>query len=225
MSAAKMGEYLEASAPRRERILLDQKFPRPFMSTRYKKAEAVIRAAMLQGGDVVRRVRDERRELRARPTTTPFQETAKRNCLQALRRFSDLYPDLRLADVTVVQGERVALHLRVAGVAISVFPSLVFERVIRGEERSGAVLFVFRKTSALGERAGKATTELLRRALEVAGHENVSPADCLVVDVFGRKVFKATPYGQRVFKEIASACREISVRWPSLSMIEVGEPL
>jgi hypothetical protein len=50
ISAPKMGEYLEATAPRREVILRDQKFPAAFKTARYQPAADAIRRALLQGG-------------------------------------------------------------------------------------------------------------------------------------------------------------------------------
>jgi hypothetical protein len=90
---------------------------------------------------------------------------------------------------------------------------------VRGDERTGALLLVFRKEKALSKKAGIAAGELLRSAVAESGLVNpltVKPELCIVVDVFEGEVHHAPRSRKRLGSEIESACREIANRWPTL---------
>src|SRR5689334_13631596 len=56
ISAAKMGEYVDATALRREGILRDQKFPPQVKTVRYERARRAICAALVGGGEPLERL-------------------------------------------------------------------------------------------------------------------------------------------------------------------------
>lgn len=216
ISAPKMGEYLAASAARRERILMDQKFPPTFKQARYRDAEAAMRGALLSDTDTARRLEEHAERIARLPATTTFEESARDCSVLALRRFARMVDELPTAGANFSPVSQEALVLRLEGVAVSVFPLVTSRRVVRGRVRTGAILAVMRKTEPVGDIAGKAIAELLRRALTQSGYEDVHPADCIVVDVFQGEHFTAPVRGERILSDIRSACREIAVRWPAL---------
>ena len=150
-------------------------------------------------------------------TTTEWTATRKRCCVQAIREFARALPQLPEAEFS--PPGRGAIILNIEGVAVSVYPLVLSRRAVRGRIREGAMLAVFQKNEPVGDRAGVAIAEILHRALQQTGLENLHPAECLVADVFRRKVFSAKPQNQRVLSNITSACREIAVRWPALRAV------
>lgn len=217
ISGPKLGEYLDAGPGRRERLLLDQKFPPTFKVARYADAENAIRASLVSGVGVVARLRDFADELSERTTTTEWTTVGKDCCVTAIREFARVVPNLPTAGSTfrVPDGR---LMLNIEGVTVSLHPIALSQRSVRGVVRRGAILAVFQKGEPMGEMAGRAAVELLRRGLTQTGVPEIYPGDCVVVDVFRRRIFTATAQNRRVFANITSACREIAVRWPTLSL-------
>ena len=216
MSAPKLGEYLYAEPGRRERLLLDQKSPPAFKTARYADAENAIRAALVSGSNVIGRLGESAKTVNALVTTTDWSAIGKRCCVQAIQGFAGIFDQLPTANAKFSLPSREAIMLSMEGVAVSVYPLVFSRREIRGSRRQGAILGVFQKNDPLDERALKAVAELLHRALIHAGHPDVHPAECVVVDVFSGKFSTATRQNQRIFANILSACREIAVRWPTL---------
>lgn len=217
MSAAKMGEYLDASAHRRERILRDQKFPPVYKTVRYENARRAIQTALTEGGDVAARLVDFVRRAEGQLAGTAYQADSNRCCVDAVRRFAALFGALALDDITATRASGASLIVHVEGVGISVAPAALLQRTGRnGDLQVGALIPVFRKEQGLGIRGGKAVAELLRRALVETGQSVVQADLCIVVDVFSGDVTRASKRYRRITDEIAAACREIAVRWPSL---------
>ncbi len=217
ISATKLGEYLEASASRRERILRDQKFPRTFMVVRYEKARQAIRAALAGGKDISQRLQELARTIDLIPAKSSYDVDSIRLSATAVRRFATQYDRLALNGVTPLVASAPCFSLSLEGVSISILPTVLLRRTKRdGTGQWGALVVAFRKTEALGERSGKAIAELVRMSLANAGYKGIRHDLCIVVDVFSGGIFVAPARGQRVAADIASACREIAVRWPTL---------
>lgn len=218
ISAAKLGEYLAAPANRRERILHDQKYQPAFLVSRYTDASNLIRAALLSEDDVPARLHDRVALLVGRPSSTKFRDDSNSCCIRAVRRFARRYPELGLQGLTPTMTWEQTFPLVIEDVTITVTPTVLLKKAKRdGSVECGALLLIYRKDTALDPHAGEAVAEMLRRALVTAGHENVSPKLCIVVDVFSDRVVHAPARNVRLTDEIRSACREIAVRWPSIA--------
>jgi hypothetical protein len=217
MSSPKLGEYLYAEAGRREKLLRDQKFPPAFQTARYADAENAIRASLVSGRDVVERLKESAQTVSSLVTTTDWRTVSKRCCVQAIHDFAALFPSIPTAGSEFSIPEKGGIVLNLEGVVVSVHPVALSRREVRGRERRGAILAIFQKTDPVGERPGKAVAELLRRALMQAGQPDLHPSECVVVDIFRKQIFTAPAQSQRVFANINSACREIAVRWPTIT--------
>lgn len=220
MSAAKLGEYCGATAARRERIIRDQKFPSDFVTARYRDAYAAIRAALVTGGPVPQKLRERATAIEAKHAENAHQAECNQSCARALRRFASLYDQLPLAGVEASVAPKDGLTLTIEGVAISVYPAAILQRVGRkGETETGALMLVMTQSVKLSDVSGGVVAELLRQALVQAGYPNVHRAICLVVDVFNGASPVRTPAAafRRLSKDIESACREIATRWPAIA--------
>jgi len=215
ISAQKLGEYLYAGPGQRERLLADQKYPPAIKTARYRNAENTIRASLVSGENVVDRLDRGVQTVSALIPETRWQDVSNRCCVQAIRGFALLFPQLPTANADFSPPGGTAMTLNVEGVAVSVYPLVLSRRQVRGRVRQGAILAVFQKTDPLEERERKAAAEVLHRALAQMSQPDLHPSDCLVVDVFSGQ-FSCAAESQRMFSNISSACREIAVRWPAL---------
>ena len=222
ISAPKMGEYLEATASRRERILRDQKFPQTFITVRYGGASDVIRRALLRGGGVRQELIAGALRLSRKPCETRYDEEARDDSVLAVEFFIRSLPSLDLEGVESFLAGRSGLAQAVEDVRISVYPVVLLKKRVRGQDRFGALLPVFGKKATLNERSGKAVATMLYEGLAASGlvpSSAVKPGLCLVVDVFREQVYEAPSSRVRLLGDIRSACREIAVRWPSIRRV------
>jgi hypothetical protein len=212
-SAQKLGEYVDVvSASRRERVVRDQKYPDDFIVIRYKDAFNSIRSSLLSGVEVQTRLGERAAEIGRRIATTRNAETTKACCVQALDKFSLVYPTLPLKGVTATIAPD--MRLVIEGLRVSIQAAVMLTRTSRGGvTESGGLLLVFRKETPLGKKGGTVVAELLRRGLIAAAGRPVAHDLCLVVDVFAGLVFTPPTRSVRLNEEIESACREIVARW------------
>jgi hypothetical protein len=217
MSAPKMGEYLEVLANRRAQILREQKFPPLYKMIRYERARAAVRSALLAGGDVDSSLRAAADRIAALPARNDYERQTNSCSAQAIRRFATLLPALPMKGVAVLAPAAATLLLNVEGVAISVSVTVLLRRNGRNDDAQyGALVVVINKSVKLAESGGKAVAELVRQSLAANGYGSVRPDLCVAVDVFGNRVYTASGRGQRISRELASACREIAILWPSV---------
>ena len=216
-SAQKLGEYIDVvSASRRERVVRNQKYPDDFIVTRYRDAFNSIRASLLSGVEVPTRLGERATEIGRRVATTRNAETTKACCVQALEKFSLIYPTLPLKEVTATIAPD--MRLVIEGLRVSIQAAVMLTRQTReGVVETGGLLLVFRKEAALGKKGGAAVAELLRRGLVATAGRPVVHELCVVVDVFSSQVFQPPRRSVRLNAEIESACREIVARWNAVS--------
>lgn len=221
LSAAKLGEYTEASPRRRERVLQDAKYPSTYVVGSYKEAAAAIRRSFLAGGDIATALKSEAYRIAMLPGTTKNEQAAHANSARAVRILSRRISELPLRGAIATQLGARDVSLSIEGVTVSVYPQVLLMRTLTdGSVRYGALLVVMRKTEALGSRSGQAVVELMRRALEAMGLEDrgrIDPKLCIVIDVFHPGVFQgATRARKRVADDLDCSCREIAARWPDI---------
>lgn len=218
ISAPKLGEYMDVlSARQRERIVHRQKFPAAFITARYQEAFAAVRASMLSGGQVMVKLQQHAERIERKPASTRHQASTQSCSARAVRRFAKLVGTLALEQFEVSLPGPAPMRVPIEGVAVSVMPAVVLSRAARSGRAYGAMLVVMNQTIGLSDRSGEAVAELLRQALARAGYEGVRPELCLVVDVFRDRVFHAPRASKRLSEEIASACREIAMRWETMA--------
>jgi hypothetical protein len=217
ISAAKLGDYRDASPSRRERILRDQKDPPTVKIAPYERARHAIRAALLSGSNPRDRLECLAVNIEQQLAKNDFDAEALRLSALAVRRFAGAYTSIpfRAALPSLPTGD--IKHLVIEGVRVSISPTVFLHKAnLKGNGQWGALLVVLRKGEPMSEPAGRAVAELLRMLLRAAGKETVNPDLCLVVDAFSGKVFHASASGRRIVADLECACREIASRWPTL---------
>lgn len=220
LSSPKLGDYIEmVSAAERARLLRNQKFMPSYISATYRSAHVYIRRSLLRGGDINASLLGSQDAISALTERGARDATAKRCSIEAVHRFRSLYPTLGLAGARFESLNRTGYNLHIEGVRVSVFPIVSINMQVRGNEASGALLLVFRKERPLTKRSGQAIADIMRRAitshaLDGMASTALDPRLCLVVDVFHGGVFTPPSRSLALFRDVQSACREVSTLWP-----------
>ncbi len=221
MSNHKLGSYVDEASPReRRRIIRDQKFLSPFIVTVYKRAEELISRALIAGGDIRAALAKADQQLAQMPFGGANGERNRRCNRKAVASFVTTLKQLDISGAEFWRYDRQGFALRIEGVKVSVSPSVGIRVERKGRVHTGAVQLVFRQEEQLSPHGGSVVAELLRQSLveRSAGtrSEEVSRDLCIVCDVFHGQVFQAPSRSVTLNRDIAAACREIRMNWPSV---------
>jgi hypothetical protein len=216
ITANKLGEYMDASAARRERIIADQKRPKVYRGVRYEEAQEVITEFLVGGAKDTMYVLREIEELRNAVAETEWESPNNRLCAVALESFLDLRDDLALDGLELSRGDSQPSKLRIGGVEVSVRPEVVVSRTDRrGETITGAIKLYFPKSYPLTDKAGEYVATMVRQFM--VEHQpipgKVHHTLCRVVDVSQGRVFTAPLCYRRRHVDLEAACREIYRAW------------
>jgi hypothetical protein len=214
ISVNKLGEYMTATPARRRSIVRDQRRPKGFLVPRYNEAHAAV-IAYLTGAErdpaVVLR---EAQRLRAAPPDSAWQAQRNQLCGEALAAFleaADLLPPARY-----VRGAPRPPLVNYGEVAVSVRPELVLRGADRrGAPTVGALKLYFSKTAPLTAEAGgfiaAAVADFAEQALALDAA--VDPKLCLALDVFARRLYRASRQRAQRRQDLIAACDEIARAW------------
>lgn len=219
MSLNKLGEYMVAPAIRRLAILKDQKRPQPFKVIYYEPANTAITRFLLNGGNDVGQLLEERNRLWALGSSATYSEQRFKANAEAITSFLDSYDVLPVGVVEARMGSNMSPMIRIAGVDISMRPEIVIRaRSNRLGDSIGAIKLYFSKNAALDENSGAYIGALLHQyAQENLGELGQAVfRNSSVLDVFQGAQFSAPRNHRRRFADIQAACVEIGSRWKSI---------
>ncbi|MGD9683262.1 MAG: hypothetical protein AB7W16_19010 [Candidatus Obscuribacterales bacterium] len=223
LSVNKLGEYLEASARRRERILRDQKFPKEFITLYYRDAfEGIQNYIDSEFDDAVLDAKYE--ELGERPTTSVKQVKRISDCIHALESFQNLSESYLIG---ALDGTRVipapnapkegAISLE--GVEISLRPEFYLQRPTGKRLRSkGLIKLYISRNQPLSKYTGQAIAALSQDYLSNLSTPEGKPSrdQIMVIDVFAESVFAAPKSTKRLMQDVEASCREITRLWDQI---------
>ena len=218
MSLNSLGEYLTVGPGRRKTIIKNQKFQSTFITARYSEAEGAIADHIASSMDDNQPLLDTYSDLVNRVHSSDWKEQNAELCTDAIDSYADMVNELSLKGAVPVRNEPKPPKMFLAGVTISVRPEILLQN--KAGELVGAIKLYFRKTKELNADTGKKIATVLRRYLidELDGGGTIQPSKCLVVDIFGGQVHQAPAAYKRIMTDVESACEEIAVRWPSISL-------
>ncbi len=211
----KLGEYMVATASRRERIIRDQKRPKAFKSTRYNDAQEAITSYLVDGAKDDYLYAEIERLYTTNPAN-PWQLQNNQLCAEAPESFLDVVDEIPLEGLELRRGVADAPKLHIGEVAVSVRPEIILTGTNRaGEQINGALKLYFPKSFPLDKRAGEYVGTTLHQFVTMypvaAGKPDYQW--CFVVDVSGGEVFTAPRSHKRRRSDIEAACREIARAW------------
>jgi hypothetical protein len=214
ISLNKLGEYLQANAARRRKIVFNAKNPKGFIVVRYRDAKIAIKKYFISKFDaniIIKSINDH--ELK--DIENNFQEQDKNLSIELLEMVLDtIPPDLSEYTITSYNGDNPKLSI--SDVDVSVYPDLIIRGTHKGKHVVGAIKLQTSKTNSLGEEGGMTVTTLLREFVE----NNVAKKDekvelflCISYDIFAQFSCNAPKAYKRRMKHIESACEEIALWW------------
>ena len=227
LSINKLGEYLEASAGRRERILRDQKFPKEVVVLYYKEAADAICEYIRSGFDVAS-LDKQYQELGEKPTTTVRQVKRLNDCLQAFEKFHNLseteliskLDGFRILSAPMAPKEGT---ISIEGVEVSLRPEFYIRGTDkRGNEIKGLLkLYISRNqplTKYTAEAIAAVSMEHLGCLSDPPGRPDASIV--LVADVFAQAIYVAPKSTKRLMQDVTAACREIARSWEQIESVD-----
>lgn len=220
-SITKLAEYLVATAGRRRTLIEDQKYPSAFIAAKWTEAYPAIADVLIHGGD--RRVASEYlAQWRRRPPTSSFDAERRALWIEAMTVFAEQVDDLELAAYQFVPGREDA-YLAYSGVQLSVRPDLLI-----GGDEPGALKIYLGKSKRLTPntpgRTGSGTYAATLMHLWAQDQVEAAPDRCLVLDVFGRRLFTAPAKPGQPRKDALAACQEIADVWSRVTDPRAGGP-
>lgn len=217
ISVNKLAEYLVAASPARRRsIIAAQKRPPDYIVPRYSDAQDAIARFLASPARDQRIITRAIERLRADRSGSPWAQQRRELCVEALVSFRKYVAELQLQGLEVELGEANQQKLVVAGVSISVRPELIVRgRDSRGRSTLGAIKLHIAKNSPLSRESAAYVGATMSRFLERTsqGEARVEPKACLVLDVFGQRLFSAPRASVRRMSEIEIACQDIARLW------------
>ena len=219
ISVNKLGEYLVATASRRRAIIKGQKHPSDFVVARYHEAVAVIKEFILGGGTDLSIIDNAMLQLNSRKASSTWTAQDKTLSIEALEAFKHVWPNLGLARFKFEEGPTTASPIVVEGVEVSVRPEILLSGTRRdGSACSGALKIYLAKSFPFEGEAGSyvATTVHLYLTDVLRPGDFPEPGACIVLDVFGGKIFEAPKSFKRRREDISAACQEISRGWAAM---------
>ncbi|MCE9580087.1 MAG: hypothetical protein K8W52_43630 [Deltaproteobacteria bacterium] len=214
ISICTLAEYAIASPARRRSILRDQRYPSAFIAAPFRDAYAAATDVLLHDCDL-RLIDEYLSEWRSRKPRTRFTDKASRLCVEAMTAFRALVATGTFDGMRFLPGRREA-YVPFAGVEVSVRP----DALIAGA-KPGAVKLYIGKSVPLAEDAkhkfGSASYAgtLLHCWLESL-FIDAAADDCLIVDVFARRVYRAPGRYVTRRRDLEAACQEIAAVWSAI---------
>lgn len=207
--------YLHAKPAARARMIGEQKRPSDIAAMYYDPAADAIRRFIVEGMD------DESILTRATARLAGMESeedavNAQAN-IEALSAFQESYHKLDFRALTPSRGEESNAGLHIGGVEVIVRPEIVLGGVVKGERRAGALKLYFSKGHPLSRTTAEYGAALVRRHCEerLADGARVRPQDCSIFEVRTGEIHQAPAAFARRMQEIAAACGEIALRWPT----------
>ncbi len=220
LSVNKLGEYMEAKALRRFRILQEAKFPPLFITKRYEEACDAMVNYFTAGRDM-KPVLQKLEEVYARKGRTPFEQQTDQLTIQALETFYENADNLTLPDeFTGQSGLHKNLPLAViGGTEVSIRPEILILHPSPKGPVIGAVKLYLSKMHPLTTEAADYVGALVRHQMQEVYTKSpkVNPKCCLVYDVFANILHVAPTAYKTRFRDVEAACVEIASRWGDIT--------
>lgn len=216
ISLNKLAEYLSTNkASRRERILLDQKYPPTFQTIRYDAARQIMAQLLTSGKCNSQEIQSKIIELSSKIPANDFDERMIKANVEALTYFMELVPSLAFLDWNLTLGPHAPPPLRLGGVDISVRPDIIVSTNTKSVPAIGGIKFNITKGSIHTKESSEYVGAIMLGYLAQNG-DGASYSLCSAVDIFGKKVAPAPKATANRMKDAAAACAEIARVWPSL---------
>jgi hypothetical protein len=218
ISLNKLGEFLTTNPARRRKILVDQKYPKDFVVTRYNDAEKAIINYLFDNKHDTSILDSALDTIDKKYVKTDWEAQTRSLNYDAIDSFYDIADQIDYSKCSLEKGIKgESNYIMVEDVGVSIRPELFIYKV-KGEDKNiGAIKLYFSKTFELSDEAGEYIASFIMEYLRTTKSAlTASNKLCNVIDVFGQKVFMAPISYKRRMLDIKAACQEISAIWNKL---------
>lgn len=215
ISANKLGEYLTATPVRRKQIIKDQKYPQPFITSRYKDARALLIEHLVSESKSIDSLKSKLAKLLQNQTGSVFSKQDRGLSSEAVLSFLKLTDLSKLNDYQFIAVDKFSEKYVVLGnTKVSIRPDL-FLRNKKTGQINGCVKFHFPKSTQLTEKSGNYVAALLREYMEktTTDPSSIIFSKCIALDIHSGLLSEAPKANKKRLDDLIAACEEISVRW------------
>ena len=215
MSVNMLGEYVNASASRRNAIIKDSRIVPTYIAKRYNYASDIISKYISSGKSDINLLRKEIVLLKTGTYSSKYEKEMAMFSVEAVSAF------LNHADVitNIFESSKLeaSIHfnfhkINLEGVEISIRPEIILKSS-KTKEIIGFIKLYFSKNNELDLDRGDFITCLGRNYFNEGHSLNLAEKNCFVLDVFRGELMTAPRAFKRRMSDISASCREISDRW------------
>ena len=218
ISINQLCDFITASDRRKISILKKQKFPSPFMTTRYRIARSCMKNFITNNFSYSEILKGIER-LQSMKCSTDFEENDRKNSIKALEqfihiKFPDYFKDKLFTFSKTEQG-----YILVNDVKIIVSPDIILSWVENGSKCIGGIKFHLSQSNIFDFEKSSFSANMIRVFLEEVLCNNIGHIDenfCLCVDVFGSRVCAASQELSGCKIKLEKACIEIKDLWKTI---------
>jgi hypothetical protein len=225
ISVNKLAEYVLATPSRRKRILLDAKYPKPYITTRYKEVREIAKSFLsgqMTSHEVLKEIKvfEKAAVDAAKIPDNEYQIGYNEQSAEALSTLlATTIPKFYGAKIFALNEQsKIILN---KGVSISVKPDLILRADIDGEIHVGAMKLHITQTTTLDDESQKLVGVVLHEYVKkhianTAKGEIPDYRMCVSYDIFKQR-FDVCPAAMKVrLTQVADSCEEIAARWDSI---------
>ena len=226
ISATKLAEYVFADPLRQRAILKQSKKALKSMTLRYRNVRDTVRDSFSANGFRANEFLLRALELEMIQDLEGWDETDNKLSVRALRHLAALNSQIEISGATSVTiPQNGSNFLMVAGVRVSIHPSVVFSLIHSGVTKVGGVILNTGKDDGLSlaighgkYTSGDYLSTLLHLLLEKK-YSLIGPVvhtKCYALDIFREKAYVAPRAHKMLQRHLTAACETIAQLWETV---------
>jgi len=213
ISVSQLARYLSSRPTTQQTIVQDAKQKPIFKAAWYDQARSAINAFVKGGFEDNTPLGDALSKLAKEVATTEHQKQVIRNDIEAINGFVTHKHLLTVEGMKAKKGPHSGSMMTISGVSVSVRPEIILRGEYRKKNAIGAIKLYFGKTHPLGTTAGEYISTLVYMWAREEYGDSVSPRHCQVFDVMNGTVFTTPKATKSRMRDLAAACKQISILW------------
>ncbi|WP_188260839.1 hypothetical protein [Azospirillum tabaci] len=220
MSINKLSEYIVAKAARQTRIIRDQKYPPPYITTYYRDAQEVISQFIANGLSDQSILEKRIAVLDQKVPANTYEQRRNSGNIEAIDKFINIVDDINLFGATPKLAPQQSQSLRIRNVDISVRPEVILTgKNTKGKPTIGGVKLHFPSSSSLTTDCAGYISAGLQEYFRWFHIDDgaVDHRISFVIDVGSGTIHEGAKSVKQRMKDIEAACEQIANLWPTIT--------
>lgn len=217
ISINQLCDFISASERKKISILKSQKYPSPFITTRYKTARNCMKK-FIKNSFSYAEIFEGIEKLRSKQCNTNHQKEDRDNSIAALEQFLNIkFPDY-FKDKLFTFPKVEQSYIIVNDVKVIISPDIILSWVVDGSTYVGGIKFHISKSNIFDYEKASFSANMVRLYLEEVNNSfgQIDENFCLCVDVFGFRVCSSPKNGLSCNVKLDKACAEIHNMWETV---------